>query len=256
MSGYESALTGSPWDDAFAIGSFNSARTGQIVFGVGGDVTSKWNDANTIYYHLTKSVFGPETTAQVSDLGASGAYWDDLYVTTINTNDVLVSSTGELTIPYGANPTTNAVGEVAIDSDDGFVEFYDGTASRILPALKSISKRIPEPDLAQAVLDDQFIFHFMADAYPHGVTIKDIAISASAAITDSWDVEEWDDRAGTTQSLIERISMTSTQYQEDDGTLSDASIAADAFIILNMDDTPDNVGSLEITITFYINQGD
>jgi len=50
--------------------------------------------------------------------------------------------------------------------------------------------------------------------------------------------------------------MSSTTYQEDDGTLSDAAIAADAFININLDDSTDDVASLEITITFYVNEGD
>lgn len=155
----------------------------------------------------------------------------------------------------GANPTTDAAGEIAIDSDDAFLEFYDGTASRVLPALQSRTFVIATPDDMQAESDDVVLFHVIADAYPHGITIKDIALSGSASFSDTHVIEEWDDRAGTTQSTIESITVAAAQYQEDDGTLSDASIAADAFIVINLDDATDDISLLEITITFYVNEG-
>jgi len=155
----------------------------------------------------------------------------------------------------GANPTTSSAGQMVVDTDDDFIEFYS-SASRAVGALISETFSIVEPDTIQGITDDVVLKHFMADAYPHGVTIKDIAISASSAYTsETFLIEEWDDRAGSTQTTVESITISS-QYQEDDGTLSDASIAADAFLVVNLDDTPEDIAEVEITVTYYINPGD
>ena len=163
--------------------------------------------------------------------------------------------TGSLDAPSGANPTTDAAGEIAVDTDDHFIEFYSD-ASRVLGALQIRTFTILEPDIARGITDDIILFHVMADAYPHGITIKDIALSGSASFTDTHVIEEWSNRAGDTQTTIESIAVSAAVYQEDDGTLSDASIAADAFVNINLDDSTDNIASLEITITFWINPGD
>lgn len=163
--------------------------------------------------------------------------------------------TSQLDIPSGANPTTDAEGELAVDTDDNFIEFYT-SSSRVLGALQCKTYTIIEPDIARTKTDDIILFHVMADAFPHGITLKDIALSGSANFSDTHVIEEWSDRAGTSQSTIESIAVSAAQYQEDDGTLSDASIAADAFININLDDSTDDIASLEITITFWINPGD
>jgi hypothetical protein len=162
----------------------------------------------------------------------------------------------EINTLAGTNPGTDTAGDIAIDTDDSRIEFHDGTASRVIPALQCRTFTILEPDVARGKTDDIILFHVMADAFPHGITIKDIALSASAAVSDTHVIEEWSNRAGSSQSTIESITMSSTTYQEDDGTLSDAAIAADAFININLDDSTDDVASLEITITFYVNEGD
>ena len=153
------------------------------------------------------------------------------------------------------NPTTDAAGEIAIDANNSFVEFYDGTASRHLGALQCRTFTIIEPDIARTKTDDIILMHVMADAYPFGITIKDIAISGSASFSDTHVIEEWSDRAGSTQSTVESIAVSAATYQEDDGTLSDSAIAADAFLNINLDDSTDDIASLEITITFWINGG-
>lgn len=156
----------------------------------------------------------------------------------------------------GANPITDAGGDIAIDTDDSMIEFHDGTASRVIPALQSRTFTILEPDIARTKTDDIILMHVMADAFPFGITIKDIALSSSAACSDTHVIEEWSNRAGAAQATIESIALAASQYQEDDGTLSDAAIAADAFISINLDDSTDDIASLEITITFWVNEGD
>lgn len=152
----------------------------------------------------------------------------------------------------GTNPTTDAAGEISVDTNNHFIEFYSD-ASRVLGALQCRTFTLANPD---SLPDEVVLFHVMADAYPHGITIKDIAISASANMSDTHVIEEWSTRAKAAESTVESITLAATQYQEDDGTLSDASIAADAFIAIDRDAATDDVASMEVTITFWINAGD
>lgn len=222
----------------------------------------------------SSDVFGNTGTISISDRSLGDAAWSMPYDASAD-NHLIRRSFGDgrwgtiagetwtgthdfggaddLEIPNGANPTTDTTGQIAVDSDDAFVEFFDGTASRVLGALHCETFTISEPD---QVADDVVLKHWMADAYPHGVTLKDIAISASGAVSDTHVIEEWDDRAGSTQATVESIALSTSQYQEDDGTLSDSALAADSFLVVNLDDSTDDVDYLEITITYWINQGD
>lgn len=168
-----------------------------------------------------------------------------------------ITATGTATIPADNNPTTDASGEIAVDANNASIEFYDGTASRIIPTLHEKTFTISQPDLQRTESDDLCFWHIMADAYPFGITIKDIAIATSANVSDTHVIEEWTTSvAGTaTQTTIESIALSSQAYKEDDGTLSDASVAADSFININFDDATDNISFMTITITFYVNGG-
>lgn len=109
---------------------------------------------------------------------------------------------------------------------------------------------IAEPDVAQGISDDYVLFKFIAEKYPSGVTITSIHIDASAAYTsETFLFEHWDDAAGTTQATVESITSSAIST-EDDGTLTDATIPADYFFVLNLDDTPEDKAYVSITISF------
>lgn len=109
---------------------------------------------------------------------------------------------------------------------------------------------IAEPDIAQGISDDYVLFKFIAEKYPSGVTITSIHIDASAAYTgETFLFEHWDDAAGTTQTTVESIACSAIST-EDDGTLSDATIPADYFLMVNLDDTPEDKAYVAITISF------
>lgn len=148
---------------------------------------------------------------------------------------------------------------VGIDAGDTYTHFGsagDDTINELNAAIDEALIRcetfsIVEPDQVQGITDDVVLKHFMADAFPNGAVITDIAISSSSAYTsETFLVEEWDVRAGSTQSTVESITISS-QYQEDDGTLSDGAMAADSFLVVNLDDTPEDKAEAEITIVYY-----
>lgn len=111
---------------------------------------------------------------------------------------------------------------------------------------------IMEPDIGQGISDDIVLKKFIAEKYPNGITVTSIHIDASAAYTsETFLFEHWDDASGTTQATVESITATSIST-EDDGTLTDATIPADYFLTVNLDDTPEDVAYVAITISWTI----
>ena len=111
---------------------------------------------------------------------------------------------------------------------------------------------ILEPDAVQGVSDDLILKKFAAEKYPNGVRVEAIHIDASAAYTsETFLFEWWDDASGTTQTTLESIACSAIST-EDDGTLSDATGAADEFLNLNFDDTPEDVAYVAITVIYTV----
>lgn len=160
-------------------------------------------------------------------------------------------------IPNGTNPTVDAAGEVAIDTNNASVRFHDGTAARTLPALMSESFTILEPDLVQAIERIVALKHFNAESYPFGATLTDIVISTSATCTDSVDILERANSgtAWSTTSTVEAITLSGTRT-EDDGTLTDSGIAADAYVAVDLGTGFScDIGFLMVTLSWYVNSG-
>lgn len=141
--------------------------------------------------------------------------------------------------------TTLAAGRIA-----RFIA-YDSTNWKIGEVFTdSRTFTIGEPDIQQGISDDWRLMKFPAEKYPDGVTITSIHIDASAAYTsETFLFEHWDDASGSTQTTVESIACSAIST-EDDGTLSDATIPADYFLMVNLDDTPEDVAYVSITVTF------
>jgi hypothetical protein len=175
--------------------------------------------------------------------------------TIVNSTDGTIGFTGDaVDIPSGANPDTGAEGEMAIDSDDNFIEFY-GSAVRVVGSEISESFTLRQPDDLQSESDDLKLKKFVAEAYPHGVEITSIHVDCSEAISDTLLFQEWDDNAGSTQATVESIALSTAATAEDDG-VDDGTMAADSFLVVNLDDAQDDISEILITITYYIIAGD
>lgn len=112
---------------------------------------------------------------------------------------------------------------------------------------------IVEPDTTQGVTDIVPLKHFPAEKYPSGVTMISIHVGASAAYTsETFNFEESASPTGSTPSTVEAITLTSAAG-EDDGTFSDGAIAADSYLLVDLDDTPEDVAYVVITATWTVN---
>lgn len=123
-----------------------------------------------------------------------------------------------------------------------------------LTPMQSSSFTLLEPDLIAAVADELLLFHVPTEAYPNGITIRDIIVSTSSTCTDIIALEEKSNNGTSISavSTIESITLSGTRT-EDDGSLTDSSIAADNYVYVDFDASPDNINYMTITITFTIN---
>ena len=127
----------------------------------------------------------------------------------------------------------------------------------MIPDLSSIyseskSTVLAEPDQLQPISDAWLIAYFPAETYPSGVTIDAIHITSSATCTDVLNFEEWAQDATSSSSTVEEITLSGT-FTEDDGTLTDAAVAADGRLMVDLPATPTDIGFLEITVIYHAN---
>lgn len=230
------------------------------------DITVTYQDADgTIDFVVTAAGSGLDSLTVVATIHQyladssytstwTGAQIDSL-LNILHTNDGLWLTS--VLLPSGTNPTTDATGEAAIDTDDNFIEFYNGTSSMVIPSIQIANYTILYPDSVQPRSDDVILAHYPAEIYPHGITITYVAISTSAAVSDTHVLEEWTTSviASATQTTIESLAL-STAAKVESTSIDDASIAADSYLNINLDATTDNIDWLIVTIGYYANPGD
>ena len=159
-------------------------------------------------------------------------------------------------IPNGADPTTDAAGEIAIDTSSpaayGGIEIYAATGSALIPAIKTLHKTIIDPDGIQTTEDAIPLMRVETEWAPHGITVLDIFLSADAANSGTYVIEEWTDPTTWGSDIESCVFSASTEF-EDDGTLADSAVAAGNYIFIDFDTTALNF--LNVTITYIINPG-
>lgn len=146
-----------------------------------------------------------------------------------------------------------------VDDNDATSKVYieanllaTGTTARISP-IETIVIPIVDPDGNAAVQDPTTVFHFPAETFPNGFKILDILISTDQTCTDTIVLEEWTNNgtAWAYGSDIESITLSGTRT-EDDGTLSDSDIAADAYIRVDWPVSPTDINQMTIVLTGYM----
>lgn len=155
-------------------------------------------------------------------------------------------------IPNADNPTTDALGEIAVDANNNFVEFHDGEASRVLQPLLRCDKTIWDPDGMQTSEDAVPLMRVEVEWAPFGITIVDIFLAADASNSTTYTLEEWTDPT-TWGSDIEGCAFSASTEFEDDGTLADASIAAGSYVFIDL--STQALNFLNVCFTYRINEG-
>ena len=164
---------------------------------------------------------------------------------------VLISPDGVESFQFAAG--TNVIN---VTTASGVTEFDFGAmklTSTTAPEFpQTVETTLSEPDQLQPISDAWRIAYFPAEVYPSGVTINSIHITTSATCTDVLNFEEWTQSGTTSSSTVESITLSGT-FTEDDGTLADASIAADGRLMVDLPATPTDIAFMEIAITFTPN---
>lgn len=179
-------------------------------------------------------------------------------VTALDVNGVITATGGDfggatsLELPNADNPTTNATGQIAVDANNSFIEFYDGTASRVVQPLLRCDKTIWDPDGMQTVEDAVPLMRVETEWAPFGITIVDIFLAADASNSTTYTLEEWTDPATWGSDIEDCVFGALTEF-EDDGTLADASIAAGSYVFIDL--STQALNFLNISFTYRINEG-
>jgi hypothetical protein len=176
-------------------------------------------------------------------------------VTYSDSSRVAALSDSALTIPSGTNPTTDAAGEIAIDTDDKMLEFYDGSTSIAMPSYCAEVFTLIEPDSIASEQDTLALFNFDDLLCPHGASLAKVQLSTSSAASDSVVLFEWSDRAGTSKSIIDTLVLSASQDVENT-SLNDSDIASDSWLVLDLSLWDANVSDMEIGIFYLIKDGD
>lgn len=157
-------------------------------------------------------------------------------------------------IPNGTNPTVDAIGELAWDSDDYALRVYNGSAAYSIPINKTAQATIIEPEKVQAIIDAVSILSVESSWAPFGITLVKVGIKTNASSSYSVNFEEWTSPTDGSPATIETVATSSTTEAEDDGTLTDASIAAGSIIKIDLPTT--DIAELTVWVVYRINVGD
>lgn len=165
---------------------------------------------------------------------------------------LMVDPNGVLVTTPVADPNTAESGALQYDSDDFALAAGDGTNKFwIGQKLKFFSMTIWDPDNIQGTEDAIPVFPVEAESFPGGITLVDVGIKTDASSTYAVNFEEWTAPDDGSPSTIEAVTTSASLEAEDDGTLSDASIAAGSIIFVDLD--TDDINYLVVWGTYYVN---
>jgi len=215
-------------------------------FGAANDLDANGEVADDSHNHVYSNI-DATTSANwaglVSDETGSGAW-------VFGTSP---SFTTSINIPNGADPTVDADGELAYDTNDECLRVYDGANDRSIATVYYAYMVIYDPDGIQPTEDAIDIMEAHADWAPFGITLVSCGIKTDASSTYSVDFEEWTSPADGSPSAIETVATSSTLEAEDDGTLTDSAIAAGSIVYADLPAT--DIDKLTVWVTYYINPG-
>jgi hypothetical protein len=160
---------------------------------------------------------------------------------------------GVFEITNGANPTTDAEGEMAWDANDDALEVYSGDESEsvLIPMYQKIDALIFAPDGVNDVIT---LLKVDALLYPHGIEIDQLSFTLPADAAYDIGFHEWTGADPPIFSAqIDSLVTTASDAYIEDGTPTDGAIAADATIRANIRST--DVDWVHIQIIFHVVAG-
>ena len=159
-------------------------------------------------------------------------------------------------IVNSSNPTTNAAGEIAWDSNDDALEVYSGDEleSALIPIYQHISIPLVLPDSIQAYVPNLIAFKVNALEYPFGIEIDLVSIQLAADAAYSMVLEEWSPAdPPVLQNVISTVTTGATDTYAEEAPDTDGNLDAGDRIVLNIPTT--DVPVVTVEIFFHVTEG-
>ncbi len=159
-------------------------------------------------------------------------------------------SAATFTFPNSNNPTTNSVGDAAVDANDDALEVYITAESQsaLIPFYDDKAGTIIGPD---GVNDTIIVKHFDAIRYPHGVEIVRTTITVRPDAAYTLTLHEYSS-AWEKQATMDSIVQASGFFTGDN-TPMNATLDANDYLTAFLPST--EVGQLHIEVYFLIKEG-
>lgn len=272
---YDSNSNGQITDFVDSTGDHSDFSTGDWFVFIMDDASSsiKFNDNTNIEGNAAVNFTGSATQIVSLIFEFRSARWNCLNLlggystpTTLSLSAINMAD-GVFAAPCGTNPTTDADGEISLDESDVgqvplFLEAYDdgvGDTSRIIGSdIHCESFTIAEPDSLVSVEPNINLKYFKSMGYPHGATIVGISVGTDGTdcTNDTINFERWTTEDDGSPDTIENIDMSGVDNKDDDGTLTNAAMAANDYFVADITGWDDDIPLLIITICYRINPGD
>ena len=253
-----------------------AALTDRIPWGVIDETRMDTTDAGTLVFSgYNTSTF--DTTAGVLDIRATGllntmipnaeiTYGKLDTLTSTNWAGRLTDETGtglavfgtapnfttNIGLPTATGPVMAVEGDIAYDTDDDWIEVYDGTRAVAILTRKTAQFTIMDPDGLAAPLDTVILLNILPEIYGGGITITDWGIVTHPSSTYSLSLYETTepDWSGTETNVDAAVATSASKEAEDDGTLTNGTIAVNNFVMTILPAT--DINMLQIWIVYYV----
>lgn len=190
----------------------------------------------------TNLVAGTNITLSVDTLNVDDAFL--LLAGDTSTGAYDFSGSSGFAIPHGTSPTINTSGEIAVDSTNDQLVYYDGTSEQVLDPLRTAAMIVENPTSSE----DLSFFHT-----ERAITIQIMraVLVGSATPSVTWTVRHSTDRnAAGNEVVTSGTTTTSTTTGSDITSFNDATIPADSWIWIETTAQSGTVNSINVTVHF------
>jgi hypothetical protein len=223
--------------------TFSGALTGNVTGNVSGSAATLTGTLANVASSTSAHLYGTLSDETGSASGSPLAVF--------NQNPTINGATGtgvwdlgeasSFEIPNGASPTVDAAGEIAVDTTTDQLQYYGGAKRAISPIMFS-SFAIPDP----ADTDDINILKA-----PYGMTIIGINCIVQGSTSATGQLQECASDGTSCTDLDSDITCDS-DGAADDGSLTDSSIAANAWMRWKTTSVSGTPTFLTVTFRYYI----
>lgn len=206
------------------------------------------NNATDYAYFSGSNDFMPSANYTFNLGNSSTGWWANIFTASLYIKPDGV--TGNIYLPSQNNTNPPDRRNIVIDSNNYAITMTDGAVDyAIAQKIKTAQMTIDDPE--SIVRDTIPILYVDSSTYPAGITIVSCGVTSDNTTRDSVTFYEGSDLT-TVASTIETLAGAVTAKREDDGTLSDASVATNTFVLVRVGRVA--ASTKIVWITYYVNE--